>query len=73
MVLVGKLFGEAVAERVGEIWGVGPDGEMNNMWKRTAQEGLWFVGSGFAQCRQFSRFVALQIKAIEQGLLSKAL
>ena len=72
-VLVGKLFGEAVAERVGEIWGLDPDGEMNNMWKRTAQEGLWFVGSGFAQCRQFSRFVALQIKAIEEGLLSKAL
>ena len=72
-VLVGKLFGEVVAERVGEIWGIDPDGEMNNMWKRTAQEGLWFVGSGFAQCRQFSRFVALQIKAIEEGLLSKAL
>jgi len=72
-VLVGKLFGEAVAQRVGEIWGLDPDGEMNNMWKRTAQEGLWFVGSGFAQCRQFSRFVALQIKAIEEGLLSKAL
>ena len=42
-VLVGKLLGEEVAKKVGPIWGIGPDGEMNNMWKRTAQEasGLW--------------------------------
>ncbi len=70
-VLVGKLFGEEMAKHVGPIWGIAPDGEMNNMWKRTAQEGLWFVGSGFAACRQFSRTVALQIKAIEEGMLSK--
>jgi putative flavoprotein involved in K+ transport len=70
-VLVGKLLGEAVAKKVGPVWGLAPDGEMNNMWKRTAQEGLWFVGGSFANCRIFSRFVALQIKAVEEGLLSK--
>jgi cation diffusion facilitator CzcD-associated flavoprotein CzcO len=47
---------------------IGPDGEMNNMWKRTAQEGLWFVGGSFANCRTYSRYVALQIKAIEEGI-----
>jgi cation diffusion facilitator CzcD-associated flavoprotein CzcO len=72
-VLVGKLLGEAMAEKVGQVWGLGPDGEMLNMWKRTAQEGLWFVGSSFAASRQNSRLVALQIKAIEEGLLSKKL
>ncbi len=69
--VVAKLFGEAMAEKVGPVWGIGPDGEMNNMWKRTPQDGLWFVGAGFANCRQYSKFVALQIKAIEEGLLSK--
>lgn len=39
------------------------------MWKRTAQRGLWFVGGGFNNCRTYSRYVALQIKAIEEGLL----
>jgi len=70
-VLVAKLLGQAVANRVGQVWGIAPDGEMSNMWRRTAQEGLWFVGSGFAHCRIFSKYVALQIKAIEEGLLSK--
>jgi putative flavoprotein involved in K+ transport len=72
-VLVGKLLGEDVARKVGEVWGLRPDGEMNNMWRRTAQEGLWFVGGGFANCRVNSRHVALQIKAIEEGLLPKRL
>ena len=70
-VLVSKLLGEEIAKKVGPVWGIAPDGEMNNMWKRTTQEGLWFVGGSFANCRIFSRFVALQIKAIEEGLLSK--
>ncbi len=70
-VLVAKLLGDEVAKKVGPIWGFGPDGEMNNMWKRTAQAGLWFVGGSFANCRTYSRHVALQIKALEEGLLSK--
>lgn len=70
-VLVGKLLGEDVAKKVGPIWGIAPDGEMSNMWKRTAQEGLWFVGGSFANCRIFSRYVSLQIKAVEEGLLAK--
>jgi len=68
-VLVGKLLGDEVAKKVGRIWGIGPDGEMNNMWKRTAQEGLWFVGGSFTNCRIYSRYVALQIKAIEEGIV----
>jgi putative flavoprotein involved in K+ transport len=68
-VVVKRLLGEAIARKIGPVWGLGPDGEMNNMWKRTAQEGLWFVGGSFSNCRIFSRFVALQIKAIEEGLM----
>ncbi len=67
--VVKKLLGEAIANKVGPIWGLGADGEMNNMWKRTPQEGLWFVGGSFSNCRIFSRHVALQIKAIEEGLV----
>jgi putative flavoprotein involved in K+ transport len=69
--VVKKLLGEAIAEKIGPVWGIGPDGEMNNMWKRTSQEGLWFAGGSFSNCRIFSRFVALQIKAIEEGLVPK--
>ena len=69
-VVVGKLLGEEVAKKVGPVWGFGADGEMSNMWKRTPQQGLWFIGGSFANCRTYSRYVALQIKAIEEGLLS---
>ena len=67
-VVVKKLLGESIAQKIGPVWGLGADGEMNNMWKRTAQEGLWFVGGSFANCRIYGRFVAMQIKAIEEGI-----
>jgi len=70
-VVVAKLLGDEIAKKVGPVWGFGADGEMSNMWKRTAQEGLWFVGGSFANCRTYSRYVAMQIKAIEEGLLPK--
>jgi putative flavoprotein involved in K+ transport len=34
--------------------------------------GLWFTGGSFSQCRIYSRFIALQIDAIEEGRLEKA-
>ncbi len=67
--LVAKLFGAAVAERVGPIWGYGPGQELRNMFARTAQPGLWFIAGSFAQSRIYSRVLALQIKAAELGLL----
>jgi putative flavoprotein involved in K+ transport len=69
--LVRKLFGEEVAGRVGTIWGFGEDQELRNMYTRTAQPGLWFIAGGLAQCRINSKYLALQIKAIEQGLLPR--
>jgi putative flavoprotein involved in K+ transport len=39
------------------------------MWTRTPQEGLWFMGGALAQGRIYSKYVALQIKAIELGLI----
>jgi putative flavoprotein involved in K+ transport len=68
---VRRLLGDDVAERVGQIWGFGPDGEMAIMWKRTPQEGLWFIAGGLGQCRIYSKHLALQIKAIEEGLLPR--
>ncbi|WP_395109497.1 hypothetical protein [Actinomadura sp. SCN-SB] len=60
---VHRLFGSAVADRVGAIWGFDEQGFMRNMWRRTAQDGFWIMGGGLNGCRLFSRFLALQIKA----------
>ncbi len=68
--LVAKLFGEAVAARVGPIWGFDAQQEIRNTYVPTAQPGLWFIGGSFAQCRIYSKYLALQIKAREIGLVS---
>ena len=70
-VLVGKLFGEQVAARVGPIWGFGDGQELRNMFMRTPQPGLWFIAGSFAQCRIYSKVLGLQIKACEAGLLPR--
>ena len=65
--LVRKLFGDDVAGRVGPIWGFGDEQELRNMFTRTAQPGLWFIAGSFAQCRIYSKYLGLQIKACEVG------
>jgi cation diffusion facilitator CzcD-associated flavoprotein CzcO len=70
-VLVTQLFGAQVAARVGPIWGFGNGQELRNMYMRTGQDGLWFIAGSLAQCRINSKFLALQIKAIEEGLLPR--
>src|SRR4030088_3430578 len=69
--LVRKLFGDEVADRVGPIWNFGENQELRNMYTRTAQPGLWFIAGSLAQCRINSNYLALQIKAIEAGLLPR--
>ncbi len=69
--LVRKLFGDSVADRVGPIWGFGDGVELRNMYARTRQPGLWFIAGSLAQCRINSKYLALQIKAIEEGILGR--
>ncbi|WFU82044.1 NAD(P)-binding domain-containing protein [Bradyrhizobium sp. CIAT3101] len=69
--LVRKLFGDGVADRVGPVWGFGDGFELRNMYARTGQPGLWFIAGSLAQCRINSKFLALQIKAIEAGILPR--
>jgi cation diffusion facilitator CzcD-associated flavoprotein CzcO len=67
--LVQKLFGDDVASLIGPIWGYGDTLELRNMYCQTGQPGLWFIAGSFAQCRINSKYLALQIKAIEQGIM----
>ncbi|QQO24355.1 NAD(P)-binding domain-containing protein [Bradyrhizobium diazoefficiens] len=67
--LVRKLFGDGIADRVGPVWGFGDGFELRNMYARTRQPGLWFIAGSLAQCRINSKYLALQIKAIEEGIL----
>ncbi len=67
--LVRRALGEEMVQKIGPVWGLGADGELNNMYKRTPQQGLWFIAGSLAQCRIYSKYMAVQIKAQELGLL----
>ena len=71
------LISQDVADKVGKCWGLGSattkdpgpwEGEQRNMWKPTAQPGLWFHGGNLHQSRHYSQFLALQLQARMVGL-----
>ncbi len=72
-----QLISQDVADKVGKCWGLGSgttkdpgpwEGELRNMWKPTAQDGLWFHGGNLHQSRHYSLYLALQLKARLEGL-----
>ena len=67
--VVRYYLGEEIAARVGRVWGFDEGGEMHNMWRRTPQPGLWFVGGGLPHVRIYSKYLAQQIKGVEEGLI----
>ncbi|WP_235936263.1 NAD(P)/FAD-dependent oxidoreductase [Brevibacterium rongguiense] len=71
------LVSPEVADAVGKCWGYGSDtirdpgpweGELRNMWKPTNVEQLWIHGGNLHQSRHYSKYLALQLKAREQGI-----
>jgi putative flavoprotein involved in K+ transport len=75
--LASGIIGQDLADRVGKVWGLGSgttkdpspwEGELRNMWKPTAQEGLWFHGGNLALSRYYSLYLALQLKARMEGI-----
>jgi cation diffusion facilitator CzcD-associated flavoprotein CzcO len=67
--VVRMYLGDDIAERIGPVWGFDEGGEQRNMWRRTTQPGLWFTAGGLPHVRIYSKYLAVQIKAIEEGLL----
>lgn len=74
---VADLISQEVADKVGKVWGLGSDttkdpgpweGEQRNMWKPTQQQALWFHGGNLHQSRHYSLYLALQLKARQEGL-----
>lgn len=62
------IFGDEVADRVGDVWGLNAEGEFRTIWQRSGHPGFWFMGGNLALCRYYSRLLALQIKALEEGV-----
>lgn len=65
------LFGDEVADRVGDIWGFDENHIMRNMWVRTAQDGFWVMGGSLMEARLYSTYLAVQIRADLLGMLPR--
>lgn len=66
------IFGDEVADKIGDVWGFNKEGEMRTIWRRSGHPGFWFMGGNLALCRYYSRILALQIKALEEGITTYA-
>ncbi|KKA24968.1 hypothetical protein T310_1002 [Rasamsonia emersonii CBS 393.64] len=66
---VRKVLGDKVADRCKDVWDLDEEGELNAIWRPSGHPHFWFMGGNLALCRIYSKFLALQIKAIEEGLV----
>ncbi|MGY1773731.1 flavin-containing monooxygenase [Blastococcus sp. SYSU D00813] len=64
-----RLFGDEVADRCGPVWGLDDEGELRGVWRRSGHPGLWFMGGNLQMARFYGQFLALQITAIEAGVI----
>jgi cation diffusion facilitator CzcD-associated flavoprotein CzcO len=63
-----SIFGDELADRVGDIWGFDKEGEFRTIWRDSGHPGFWFMGGNLALCRYYSNVLALQILGREVGL-----
>ncbi|KAJ5789761.1 uncharacterized protein N7518_006772 [Penicillium psychrosexuale] len=65
---VRKVLGDKVADRCSDVWDLDSEGELRAMWRPSGHPGFWYFGGNLALCRIYSKFLALQIKAVESGI-----
>ncbi|KAH7925619.1 FAD/NAD(P)-binding domain-containing protein [Leucogyrophana mollusca] len=67
-----EVCGPEVAAKVGQVWGMDDEGQVPGVWRDCGHEGLWFGIGNLALSRFHSLHLAMQIKAIEEGILNKS-
>jgi len=64
-----EVCGPDVAKRVGKIWGLDAEGELQGVYRQTGHPRLWVALENIGRSRFHSLHLALQIKAIEEGIV----
>ncbi|OBT69688.1 hypothetical protein VE03_00836 [Pseudogymnoascus sp. 23342-1-I1] len=62
------LLGDKIADKVSDVWGYNDEGEIRTMWQDSGHPGFYFHGGNLATARYYSKILALQIKALEEGI-----
>ncbi|KAJ5519723.1 hypothetical protein N7463_000176 [Penicillium fimorum] len=63
-----NILGDKVADKVSDVWGYNNEGEIRTMWQDSGHQGFYFHGGNLATARYYSKILALQIKALEEGI-----
>eukprot|EP00753_Platysulcus_tardus_P018884 PLAT7028.1.p1 GENE.PLAT7028.1~~PLAT7028.1.p1 ORF type:complete len:650 (-),score=-151.71 PLAT7028.1:131-2080(-) len=63
-----RILGDKVANKLGPIWGISEEGEINGAWRDLGIPNLWYMMGNLAMCRFHSKHLALQIKAKLEGV-----
>ncbi|MGC0362357.1 putative flavoprotein involved in K+ transport [Rhodococcus sp. 27YEA15] len=66
-----RILGDNAADRCDPVWGLSDDGEISGMWRRSGHPGLWFQGGPLHMARFYSRFLAIQLHALDAGLMPR--
>ncbi|KAI0074796.1 hypothetical protein K474DRAFT_1501146 [Panus rudis PR-1116 ss-1] len=60
-----------VGSKLPAIWGLNSEGEIRAAWRELGTPGLWYMMGNLAWCRFYSKHLALQIKAKQQGIFGE--
>ncbi|KAH3672784.1 hypothetical protein WICMUC_004006 [Wickerhamomyces mucosus] len=62
-----NIFGDNVANKLNPVWGLDEEGELKTIFRNSGHENFYFMGGNLAIARFFSKRLALQIIAKEEG------
>jgi len=66
------ICGREVADKITPVWFMDEEGQVGGVWRYCGHDGLWFGVGNLALSRFHSLHLAMQIKAIEAGILNKS-
>ncbi|KAF7359203.1 FAD/NAD-P-binding domain-containing protein [Mycena sanguinolenta] len=63
------IFGDSVIDQTSPVWGLDDEGELRGIYRPSGHPGLWFAAGEFYTSRARAKHLALEIKAVQLGLL----
>ncbi|KAJ7184425.1 FAD/NAD-P-binding domain-containing protein [Mycena filopes] len=63
------VFGDATIDQTSPVWGLDEEGEIRGCYRPSGHPGLWFAAGEFFTSRVRTKQLALEIKAVELGML----
>ncbi|KAJ3868061.1 hypothetical protein EV359DRAFT_33047 [Lentinula novae-zelandiae] len=65
--VIRKICGDEIGDKCKDAWGLNAEGEMRGSWRDMGVPGLWYAMGNFSMDRSHSKYLALQIKAMEEN------